>query len=221
MASTNQFIYISFLVLLTVFLRVFGKIVDRKDAICHEVPPHALVSVLGPGYNDRYMSITHPGDEEEDKRDGVNGANKRHTPSFYVEDPNYVREFAEQPAWENSSHMNWIPDEDLSPRMKRSNAAPLTNEHWTCQDRFVWTDLGQDYFPRYLRDLECDNRYCWYGRYRCKPKAFPLRFLKRKRNKCVEPAPGTTLGQWDLPYELLELWVWEERAVNFCCTCSL
>lgn len=95
-------------------------------------------------------------------------------------------------------------------------------QEWHCKSRIKWTDLGLDYFPRYLRSVECLTENCWFNMYKCRPRSFTVKILKRKRDRCVPlEQPATRIGVSGLPRELKEMWVWEERAVNFCCDCSV
>lgn len=103
---------------------------------------------------------------------------------------------------------------------------------WECDMRIKWTDLGQDYFPRFLRTVECAKRRCFYGRYTCQARSFTVKLLRRRRGQCVRigsrnatmttttSRPEYKRGVEGLPVGLRELWVWEERAVNFCCDCA-
>lgn len=87
---------------------------------------------------------------------------------------------------------------------------------WDCEMDLKWTDLGEDYFPRYLQTVNCGRTRCFNDRYRCKPKSFTLKFLRRHPGKCVnrqDSGNGGTNSRW-------ELWTWEERAVTFCCECG-
>lgn len=100
---------------------------------------------------------------------------------------------------------------------------------WDCGMVIKWKDLGKDYFPRHIRTVECTKTQCFYGQFTCQPRSFTVQLLRRK-GRCVRPGRGhrnsTTphphykTGVEGLPKELRELWVWEERAVNFCCECS-
>lgn len=91
---------------------------------------------------------------------------------------------------------------------------------WECQSKIRWQDLGPDYYPRYLRSVECTSQTCWYDMMQCRPRSFTVKLLRRKRDRCVEDN-GFKVGNMGLPHDLRELWVWEERAVNFCCDCAL
>lgn len=195
---------------------------SKNFTFCTEVPNNKLEIILGPAYNQHFMSISRP--EEED--DGaVKEREKRETlephPPFYIDDPNYSREFSDQPAWTVKSFRALSLDMARKKRKAIDFSAETHKEDWKCKRRFSWTDMGPDYFPRFLRNVECVQENCWYHLYKCKPRSLMVRLLKRKRGKCVEVEPGTTVGQYDLPVELMELWVWEERAVRFCCDCQL
>lgn len=132
--------------------------------------------------------------------------------------------------------------EDIVATRELRNIATGTGDKnrrpWECDMRVKWTDLGLDYFPRFLRTVECVKTHCFYGRYTCQPRSFTVKLLRRRRGRCVRnAAEGAGAGQTTrnatrsdqpkyktgvdgLPVELRELWVWEERAVNFCCDCS-
>jgi len=77
---------------------------------------------------------------------------------------------------------------------------------WQCNSEIIWTDLGSNYFPRYLRTTRCTTENCWYGHFKCRPKAFTVNVLKRIRDSCKDGVDG-------------QAWVYEERAVSFCCEC--
>ncbi|XP_040158090.1 protein trunk [Anopheles arabiensis] len=91
---------------------------------------------------------------------------------------------------------------------------------WECEAKIRWIDLGPEYFPRFLRTVECTRQKCWYGHYSCQPRSFTVKILRRRTGECVQSDRLRRIGVDGLPGELRELWVWEERAVNFCCDCA-
>uniref|UniRef100_A0A5S6Q0Y4 TGF-beta family profile domain-containing protein n=1 Tax=Trichuris muris TaxID=70415 RepID=A0A5S6Q0Y4_TRIMR len=100
---------------------------------------------------------------------------------------------------------------------------------WTCDERVEWLDLGPNYFPRFLRNVSCLSTRCFYGHYRCKPRAFTVILLRKAAQTCV-PINSAKLKELNLPVELLldnseqgwaELWLFNEVAVNFSCHCSV
>lgn len=104
----------------------------------------------------------------------------------------------------------------------RKIAAPPPGERpWKCEAKIKWLDLGIDYFPRYLRTVECTKQFCWYGHYECRPRSFTVKILRRRNGECVSTERLHKIGVDGMPGELRELWVWEERAVNFCCDCAI
>ncbi|XP_058055995.1 protein trunk [Anopheles bellator] len=92
---------------------------------------------------------------------------------------------------------------------------------WECESKIRWTDLGPDYFPRFLRSVECTRQNCWYGHYTCQPRSFLVKILHRRTGQCVQSDRlRNQLDVDDVPGGLCELWVWEDRPVNFCCDCA-
>ena len=91
-------------------------------------------------------------------------------------------------------------------RQLRSAAFESNTLPWKCESELVWTDLGANYYPRFLRNVRCTKENCWFGHFKCRPKAFTVNVLKRARDSCKDDEEG-------------QEWVYEERAVTFCCEC--
>lgn len=188
----------------------------ERKVNCTPIPENVLSDLLGASYNQRYMSISKPVDES-----ASNPYNKRKAlplPSFYVEDT-YQQELSNAPVW----NVKFIANQTEDVRLKRAVPKYKTRdkrEPWQCDKKIVWMDLGLDYFPRYLRTVECTKHTCFYGHYRCKPRSFTLRLMRRKAGLCAQMDQDRKIGVAGLPLQLRELWVWEERAVNFCCECA-
>lgn len=105
------------------------------------------------------------------------------------------------------------------PRSSRGRREQDTKKPWGCESRMDWQDLGEDRFPRYLRTVHCKGEQCWFTHFRCKGRAFTVKVLRR----VAENAPcsgGTSASPENLPDDLRENWVFEERAVTFCCDCT-
>ncbi|XP_013783375.1 protein trunk-like, partial [Limulus polyphemus] len=223
-------------------------VVSKKD--CVSVTPRALHRLLGPAFNSRYMSVekpsnffrenqrvkstgqglkTLPSDQghtvEESEPFSVGAGFVRSVPSnfnFYLSNNNTV-----WPMEENISM--YISSEKRSPHLKRNprgtGGTVSTGSPWGCPSEIRWFDLGEDHFPRYLRSVACTNERCWFGHFYCRPKAFTVKILRRKKN-CVkqngDSAHKESLdGDQELPPELQEQWEFEERAVTFCCECTV
>lgn len=183
----------------------------------------------------RYMSIDEP--SLDDDIESQNVAGKRDAQDFkpfYVDDT-YAMELSDKPAWEvmHQSELEKetnrrIADElkTNSTRAKRANnrrRGDDTNQQqsirpWECEAKIKWLDLGFDYYPRYLRTVECTRSACFYGHFTCKPRSFTVKILRRRRGECVQTK--NNVGIVGLHGDLKEKWIWEERAVNFCCDCS-
>lgn len=186
-------------------LQIIDK--EKTKVTCSEIPEMVLIEILGSAYNARYMSIKPPDDPDPEESKYKRNANG--IPSFYVEET-FSREMNNQPAW-LSNHV------DEKARSKRSKSL----QQWQCESKIRWMDLGPDYFPRHLRSIECPLRNCWYGFFKCKPKSFTVKLLRRKKNQCVVTKSGSSSSLLSgLPVEVRELWIWEERALSFCCDCT-
>jgi protein trunk len=156
---------------------------------------------------------------------------------FYVDDT-YVMELSDKPAWEvthlteterNNKREIEERSKNSTERTKRQSNNRRRNEDsatqpqqqkrpWECEAKIKWIDLGYDYYPRYLRTVECTRHACFYGHFTCKPRSFTVKLLRRRRGECVPTRYN--IGIENLHEDLRELWVWEERAVNFCCDCA-
>jgi hypothetical protein len=208
---------------------------DVKEPVsCDEVPDNMLNNILGPAFNRRYMSLEPPRPEEDfSNQNGKRGT--ENVPPFYVDDT-FALELSNLPAWEVSSHAiqrnpdlpaNLVESENgtivkrdlngMAPKYKRGRNA-AQKRPWECEARIHWIDLGRDYYPRYLRTVECTKHLCWYGHYTCQPRSFTVKLLRRRRGECVPTK--NKIGISGMPGDLRELWIWEERAVNFCCDCA-
>lgn len=173
------------------------------------------------------MSVTEP-----PPFDKSNNYGKRDTglKPFFVEDT-YAVELSDKPAWE-VTHLSDLEKENSqradeqnvdSTRVKRANNRRKNDDTkhqstpWTCESEIKWLDLGEDYYPRYLRTVECIRSACWYNIFTCQPRSFTVKVLRRRRGECVQT--NNNIGSDGLHGDLKEMWIWEERAVNFCCDC--
>lgn len=192
-----------------------GERLGFVNSGCHSLEMESLAKILGPAYNPRYMSVIPPRDASEDA-DSSDIKRKASDFNQFSVDGDFAQEVEEKPAWEVDHFMQSAASEK---RQKRAAAAtPL--RPWECQAVVKWIDLGSDYFPRYLRSVECTKHDCWYDKFVCKARSFTVKLLRRKKGKCVYQNQSRREGNVGLPQELKELWVWEERAVNFCCDCA-
>lgn len=195
------------IIVLTHFV-IISVLIDETCAVlieksygikCNQISKRDLTKMLGAGYNSRYMSVTEPKEET--------GRTDNNYSSFYV-DENFSQELDEEIAW-------FYPR-----RRKRSAISSNRAQTWQCPYKIVWIDLGINYFPQYVRSVQCLAKNCWYTHFKCKPRSFTLQFLRRKENLCERGVNNLTSVDV-ISSELTEVWVLEERAVTFCCDCSL
>lgn len=214
------------------------KLGDHRDTNCGKLSPHMLTEILGAAFNSRYMSLEQPLEDSivtNSAPGDAPGKRQASFPPFYVDDK-YALEISRKPAWE-VQHVVDTPaaasgnmdrskreaplEDDSMDRIKRtfqkSGPSKQDAEQWVCKAKIRWIELGPDYYPPYLRTVECVKHDCWYRLYSCKPRSFTVKLLRRRKGECV---PTGRLSFDGMPGEMRELWVWEERAVNFCCDCS-
>lgn len=192
---------------------------------CTEQQADFLRNVLGASFNTRYMSIdpptdldiayeTDPTDDPDTNRSqraAVASPNDR--PAFYVDGDEYLAQHGESVDAAEAAWSRGPFGSESSTRRKRSAQRP-----WTCRSHIRWLDLGDEYYPRFLRSVECAKQSCWYGHFKCRPRSFMVRILRRRTGKCVEMANSEDSY---LPTDMRALWTWEERPVNFCCDCAM
>ncbi|XP_037028778.1 protein trunk-like [Bradysia coprophila] len=223
------------------------KIVETEDvratqSNCANLPPTVLSDVLGAAFNSRYMSIEPPKYPEEDMENLHPNSyqtkrNSELLQPFYVDDT-FALEISDKPAWEvkhtveehdqgsvsistrQIHHPLMNMNVDRSKRDLRRGNRMRNDRPWECEAKIKWIDLGADYFPRFLRSVECTKKKCWYNHYVCKPRSFTVKLLRRRNGECVQTNQLNRVTNNELPGDFKELWVWEERAVNFCCDCA-
>lgn len=132
---------------------------------------------------------------------------------------------------ESTATFNDTVDDETFARIKRAygrsgSSAAGQNDNkrlypWKCDAKIKWVDLGPDYFPRFLRTVECTKHYCWYKAFVCKPKSFAVKILHRRKGMCADAENLRKISSFDFRGEFGELWKWEEVAINFCCDCAV
>ena len=85
---------------------------------------------------------------------------------------------------------------------------------WSCEMKTVWKRMKQGVFPPYIKTGECVQKKCMHRMYRCKPKKYVVKILKRDVNSC-NPVPTSTL---EGTYE--ESWKVDHYLVTVCCECA-
>ncbi|GAB6022668.1 hypothetical protein CHUAL_006761 [Chamberlinius hualienensis] len=130
----------------------------------------------------------------------------------------------------NSEKASEIFLKKIKPRPRRSYSSGLP---FVCKSKEVWIDLGANHFPRFLRNVVCVSERCWYGHLSCKPKAFTVKILRRRKDSCIASSEDHQLiidihkpninrdVNLNVPIEFREQWIFEERAVTSCCDCGI
>lgn len=219
LANETIFIYCTVVIATTLVIECYP--VNRRKIMCNQIPEPVLSEILGPAFNSRYMSIDQPFEIDLETSDAAAASvsSKRApslAPSFYVDD-HFAQEISNMPAWSTNHYA--AKSETMNAGVGKAKRSVKPGRQWECEAKIRWQDLGPDYFPRYLRSVDCTSKSCWYDMLKCKPRSFTVKLLRRKRDQCVDD--GLKIGVAGLPQDLRELWVWEERAVNFCCDCAL
>ncbi|OWF43097.1 uncharacterized protein LOC110460229 [Mizuhopecten yessoensis] len=96
-------------------------------------------------------------------------------------------------------------------RLLRRFSGPFSDNiplPWTCSMTPIWRDLGEDYYPRFVRDGTCNNRTCWYRHYECQPVLYTLSVLERQNSECFDQSLPRTLST-----------AWRQRAVTITSSC--
>lgn len=201
-----------------------------------------LKRVHGTAFDARYMSTTkpHEGDklvmeltEQIDPERSANGI----WSTFYISVEPTLR-LSDEPAWK----MKWdgldpsgyyrpmgkrrshtLMNDDATElttlfakldRHKRPNSAH--SESWQCQKTIKWLHLGPDFYPPYLRTVECTTSKCYNRQFRCKPKQYAVRILQRHRSEFTD---ASALKIHELTGKSVEVWKWIEVTINLYCDC--
>ncbi|OQR74045.1 hypothetical protein BIW11_09345 [Tropilaelaps mercedesae] len=156
----------------------------------------------------RYMSVDPPPKPMVDGQKLENNDwqdDQAQNEDFFVDNPNY-----EAPVNNYHFHLGHaLMKRGIRQFRKRQSDDPTSK--WKCQSTLEWEDLGDGYFPRYLRKVKCLCERCWYNHYKCRPRSFTVTLLRRRSDvKC---------SYGDKPIVLEDEWEIVEKAVPFCCDC--
>ena len=169
----------------------------RVKMTCLETPTATLVGRLGPAFNARYMSVDMPHDtlssvsaslgespiastRRRHPADHPGAASSDAHGQFRV-DGNYSRTFAKE------SQQTKLDRTKRASRKKAAwNRRRTAKMQWECEQEIVWSDLGADFFPRYLRSVICSQSVCWFGAFECRPRAFTVKVRKSASAKVLK-----------------------------------
>jgi len=221
---------LNWLAIFLTFCAFFGSAQDDAD-YCAELSTQSLAKILGQAFNPRYMSIDPPGEPEEKSYQLGYKRSSYELPFYADSEAISVSHF---PAWETNHFALVEKKEPARSKSLRTRSAFMDRvghypridgfkqRPWECSSRINWIDLGLNYFPRYIRSIECIARKCWYDHFNCKPKSFTIKVLRRKAGSCIrinDKLILITAEKFENDYT--QLWIWEEIAVNFCCECVM
>ncbi|XP_055853824.1 protein trunk [Episyrphus balteatus] len=225
------FVYICGLVLLCV------THCDVRNINCPDLPEKALRAILGTTYNSRYMRIELPAEDNTES-----GGSKRasgHDDQDFFQDGDEENLYAGIPAWEvdhieigksrPKRHHQEAPKNNRNARQafidkmtKSSKQDVFQSRPWDCKAEVHWKDLGSEYFPRYIRTVQCKKKNCWYGHYTCKPRWFSIKVLRRSTGQCAKVNDRFRVVTMNVVTgDYAQQWEFEEKAVTFCCDCVM
>lgn len=88
---------------------------------------------------------------------------------------------------------------------------------WRCETRRKWLQLPIEYYPRYLRSVQCSRPSCWYGNYECMARRMTVYVLQRQlEGGCAD---ATKLKKHGFTEDRAEIWRWVKADINFYCEC--
>ncbi|KAI8043500.1 hypothetical protein M5D96_004832 [Drosophila gunungcola] len=146
-------------------LAVSGSVQDEAD-YCAELSIQSLSKILGQAFNPRYMSIDPPGEPEEKSYQLGYKRSSYELPFYADSDVISVSHF---PAWE-TNHFAMVEKKESSrskslrtrsafmDRVSHPRIDGFKQRPWECSSKINWIDLGLNYFPRYIRSIECIAR---------------------------------------------------------------
>ncbi|XP_022656726.1 protein trunk-like isoform X1 [Varroa destructor] len=148
--------------------------------------------------NRRYLSVDPP-PELESRVSGDSEVQSDQAPfqDFFV-DENY-----EAPVGGNSIHFS-APPVRSKRQMDEHEIEPSST--WTCERTTEWEDLGDNYYPRYLRKVKCLCDRCWFSHYRCVPRSFTVIILRRIEKKCDYGKPTSIEKEWEFVEKAVPVW---------------
>lgn len=151
---------------------------------CHPVKRDLLRQRLGTAYNHRYMAMDHA-----DLHSKIN-----QSPS------------------QNRDH---VTTRNITKRSSSIRVDHITDPApWTCQTSDIWLDLGQGFFPRLVRSVECSSNKCWFGHFQCRPKHYTIKVLKKKEDECIRVNSATGIPRYQ------DFWKEVSYQITVDCQCS-
>ena len=163
---------------------VFSVPKKKPDKDCQPVKRDLLRQRLGTAYNQRYMAM-----DDTDLHYKVN-----------------------QLPPQNRAH---VTKRNITKRSSSISIDQITDPTpWTCQTGNEWKDLGRGFFPRHVRSVTCSSSTCWFGHFRCRPKHYTIKVLKKKWGECLRVYSSTGSPRYQ------DYWEEVEKKITVDCECG-
>jgi hypothetical protein len=89
---------------------------------------------------------------------------------------------------------------------------------WQCRSENRWLNLGENYYPRFLKHVLCTSRFCYNDFYTCFPQYYPLTVLRKLQENEIPTRNETVLSA--LPPPLRHTYSFEVIEVSVGCVCG-
>ncbi|PFX31008.1 protein trunk-like isoform X6 [Stylophora pistillata] len=126
-------------------------------------------------------------------------------------------------AMDSTDLQNHLPPQNQYHVTKRNitkRSSSLTVEQitdpapWTCQTSKVWINLGPKFFPRHVRSVTCSSDKCWFNHFRCRPKYYTIKVLKKKEGQCLRVFSSTGKPRFE------DYWEPKDYRITVDCECG-
>ena len=98
-------------------------------------------------------------------------------------------------------------------RFNSSSMRFPTPRDWSCETAIEWRDLGDNHFPRYVREVKCAGTTCFHGFYSCHEETYQVEVLTVRRHT------SRTLFGSAVPSRLRHSWRFKAIPVPVACVC--
>lgn len=219
-----------------------NEVHHRND--CAAIPLEVLKRLHAAAMDHTYMSADPPyADTELPGADFKRGRKIRRTihddPTAFEHSDAHFDVVSELPAWDivwntlSAGEMRYrreplelkldLDDPATSTPLPKRNGfrgrRPSDRVPWRCESQHEWIRLSMDFYPRFLRTVQCTRRTCWlHGNYECTARRASVQLLQRHMGGgCADAA---NLRQYGFTGATAEQWRWVQAEVNFYCECA-
>lgn len=218
---------------------------NNSSSDCAIIPLEVLKRLHAAAMDHTYMSADLPYADTELPDAGFKGGRKirrtiHHDPTAFETSDAHFEVVSELPAWDivwnmlNAGEMRYRREPielklDLDDPPSPSTPSPKSNGFrgrwpsdrvpWRCESQYEWMRLPMDFYPRFLRSVQCTRRTCWlHGNYECTARRASVQLLQRHiGGGCADAA---NLRQYGFGGATAEQWRWVQAEVNVYCECA-